>query len=133
MRVYREKLISESRLTPLFPLWKIDSGILIQDFIDAGFKTLICAANANYFNEAMLGKTIDRQFLNDLNKVVDPCGENGEFHTFVYDGPIFKEPLKFTLGEVVSKKYTYQQQNTDGSLTSLETNFLFQDLRLPLD
>jgi uncharacterized protein (TIGR00290 family) len=131
LRTYRVELLKESRLTPIFPLWKSDSAMLIHDFINSGFKTLMCAANAKYFSNEALGRTIDQQFLKHLPAGVDPCGENGEFHTFVYDGPLFKRPLDLSYGEVITKHYTHQQKNEDGSLTKLESDFLFQEL-LPL-
>jgi len=128
LKKYREELMKESRLVPIFPLWQNDSARLIKEFIDAGFKTLICSANSKFFSPDELGKTIDQQFLETLPAEVDPCGENGEFHTFVYDGPIFKKPLSCWCGEVVSKTYVYQQKKEDGSTTKLESEFLFQDL-----
>ncbi len=128
LRRYREELLSESALLPIFPLWKIDSTILIHDFINAGFKTLICSANSKFFKRSDLGKTIDHVFVNNLPDGVDSCGENGEFHTLVYDGPIFKKPIALNMGEIVTKHYTNQQRNEDGSLSTFETNFLFQDL-----
>ena len=128
LKKYREGLLSDPGLIPVFPLWKIDSNILLNDFINLGFKTLICSANAKFFNEEHLGKTIDSHFVKNLSSEVDVCGENGEFHTFVYDGPLFKKPVNFTLGEVVKKDYTYHKKNDDGSIGKLESSFWFQDI-----
>jgi uncharacterized protein (TIGR00290 family) len=128
LKKYREDMLMQSGLHSLFPLWKKDSKQLIDDFIDTNFKTLICAANAKFFTENSLGKTIDHPFINALPTNVDPCGEYGEFHTYVYDGPIFNSAVCFRFGEIVSKQYQYQQQNADGSVTHFNSDFLFQDL-----
>lgn len=127
LKHYREKLLTESALSPIFPLWKIDSAVLLNDFINSGFKTLICSANAEFFTKDQVGKTIDEAFVNELPLGVDACGENGEFHTFVYDGPIFKKPIVFRLEDVVRKSYVYNKKNDDGTLQALESSFWFQD------
>jgi uncharacterized protein (TIGR00290 family) len=128
LRRYREELLKDSALIPYFPLWKVDTVLLWDDFINAGFKTMICSANASLFSEKELGKTLDLSFPGTLNPGVDLAGENGEFHTLVYDGPIFKKPLLIEPGEVVKKTYTYQRKNDAGKIEMAETTFLFQDL-----
>ena len=105
LRAYREQKLTEAKLKAIFPLWKIDTKEVIQEFIDLGFKTMVVAANANLLGKEFVGRIIDLQFLKDLPKNVDPCGENGEFHTFVFDGPIFHKPVDFTIGEKVLKEY----------------------------
>lgn len=129
LKHYREVLLKESSLSPIFPLWKIDTTDLITDFIKLGFKTLICSANAEHFDETQVGKTIDAAFINTLPRDVDACGENGEFHTYVYDGPLFKKAIAYTRGDVVKKSYTYSKKNDDGSLQALESSFWFQDFK----
>jgi uncharacterized protein (TIGR00290 family) len=128
LKKYREQLLQDSKLNPIFPLWNIDSGRLIEDFVNAGFRTLICSANATLFKKEQVGQTIDAVFLQSLPPQVDPCGENGEFHTFVYEGPLFKRKIDVSLGEVIQRSYLYRKQNEDGSLTELESAFWFQDL-----
>jgi uncharacterized protein (TIGR00290 family) len=128
LRKYREDLMIQSGINAIFPLWKVNSNLLINDFINIGFKTLICAANAKFFTERSIGKLIDHSFLKSLPVEVDPCGEYGEFHTYVYDGPIFKSRVQIKLGEVVTKQYTYKQKNTEGSVSQLNSGFIFQDL-----
>jgi uncharacterized protein (TIGR00290 family) len=105
LRAYREQKLAEAKLRAVFPLWKIDTKEVIQEFIDLGFKTMVVAADANLLGKEFVGRIIDLQFLKDLPKNVDPCGENGEFHTFVFDGPIFHKPIDFTIGEKVLKEY----------------------------
>lgn len=128
LRQFRESLLRTDRLLGIYPLWQIPTDILINQFIDAGFKTLICSADAKYFSSHQAGKTIDKEFVTSLSSDVDPCGENGEFHTFVYDGPIFNKPIAFRTGEVVKKTYSFQKKNDDGSLQKIESAFWFQDL-----
>ena len=124
LREFRIALLKPSHLTAAFPLWSIDSKILLADFIDLGFKTTICAADANFFSSLELN-LIDRKFLATLPQTVDPCGENGEFHTFVFDGPIFKEPVPITKGEIVKKTYAYQRKEPNGEIKKLESSFCF--------
>jgi uncharacterized protein (TIGR00290 family) len=128
LKVFREQLLRTSGLQGIFPLWKQDTTYLIAEFIRSGFKTLACAANAKYFSETQMGKTIDDAFVRQLPAEVDPCGENGEFHTFVYDGPVFKTPVSYGEGAVVRKTYIYHKTDATGASEKIENTFLFQDL-----
>ena len=82
-----------------------DTRQLLLDFIDTGFKAIVICCNAQQLPKSFCGRLIDHDFLNDLPETVDPCGENGEFHTFCFDGPIFKEPVAFSKGNIVYKTY----------------------------
>ena len=113
LRKYREERLKEAGLTALFPLWKKDTRRLVHEFIDLGYKTVVVCVKADVLAADFAGRTIDHDFLKDLPKNVDPCGENGEFHTFVYDGPVFREPIKFTLGEKVYKEYEAPKTKND--------------------
>lgn len=101
LKRYREIQFNKIGLKTVFPLWKRDSLALVNDFINLGYKTIVVCAREDL--KGFCGRIIDQSFLDDLPKDVDPCGENGEFHTFVFDGPIFTEPISFTLGELVFK------------------------------
>jgi uncharacterized protein (TIGR00290 family) len=90
LKHYRLELLKPSGLFAVFPLWQIESHLIVTDFINVGFKTIICAADSKFFSRHNVGKSIDGDFLIGLPPEIDPCGENGEFHSFVYDGPIFK-------------------------------------------
>jgi uncharacterized protein (TIGR00290 family) len=127
LRDFRIALLQPSKLSAFFPLWKVDSKILLNDFIDLGFKTTICSANANFFSSSELS-LLDPEFLDTVPSSVDPCGENGEFHTFVFDGPLFKEPIPITKGEIVKKTYVFQKKESNGETKKLESSFWFQDL-----
>ncbi|MGY5353200.1 Dph6-related ATP pyrophosphatase [Wenyingzhuangia sp. IMCC45533] len=111
LKAYRDKKLAEVGITGVYPLWKQDTKKLLQEFLNLGFKAITVCVNAQYLDKSFAGRVIDEQFIMDLPDNVDVCGENGEFHTFVFDGPIFKEPVKFTVGEIVHK--TYQPTNSD--------------------
>lgn len=128
LKKFRENILSKSKLLPVFPIWKFDSRTLIRDFLDAGFKTLICSADADYFKPLHVGRTIDHTLLKSFPKSIDPCGENGEFHTFVYDGPIFKTKVRFDLGAIIERNYTFKRTNDDGTTSLVKSRFWFQDL-----
>lgn len=127
LRDFRISLLEPSKLPGIFPLWQIDSKILLRDFINLGFKTTICSADAKFFSASDLNP-IDRQFLKTLDPSIDPCGENGEFHTFVFDGPLFKSEITIARGETVKKTYRYRKKESNGEVRELESSFWFQDL-----
>ncbi|PKQ46326.1 Dph6-related ATP pyrophosphatase [Confluentibacter flavum] len=118
LRTYRETQLAKQNLKAVFPIWKRDTKELMNEFLDLGFKTVIVCANSKYFNEDFVGTVIDRNFIDNLPDGVDPCGENGEFHTFCFDGPIFKNPIPFTLGEKVYREY--KNPNTSDSICKSE-------------
>ncbi|KQR93889.1 ATP-binding protein [Chryseobacterium sp. Leaf180] len=105
LKIYRENQLSKLGISAVFPLWKRDTRDLIHEFLNLGFKTIITCVNEMYLDKSFAGRIIDENFLKDLPEDFDPCGENGEFHTFTFDGPIFSEPIKFEIGEVVKKTY----------------------------
>ncbi|TKK69232.1 diphthine--ammonia ligase [Ilyomonas limi] len=113
LKQYRENQLASIGFKAIFPLWKRNTTELIHTFIDLGFKTIVVCTNAEILDESFAGRVIDRDFLKDIPAHVDPCGENGEFHTFVYDGPIFQQPVEFTTGEKVFREYIAPKDNRD--------------------
>jgi uncharacterized protein (TIGR00290 family) len=103
IRAYRERLIAKHNMASLYPVWGRDTSKLIKDFISLGFKSVIVCVDPAKLDPSFVGRVIDEDLLTQLPPHVDPCGENGEFHTFVFDGPIFKNPVKFSIGEVVCR------------------------------
>lgn len=101
VRAYREKNLEAVGFKGLFPLWGQETGRLAQDFIRQGYRAVITCVDTQALKPAFVGREFAPEFLNDLPAGVDPCGENGEFHSFVYDGPLFVRPVRFTLGERV--------------------------------
>lgn len=124
LRTYREQKLKDVSISARFPLWKHDTKELVHEFVDLGFKTIVVCVDSSKLGEEFVGRIIDHQFLADLPENVDPCGENGEFHTFVFDGPIFKTPITFEIGEKVLKTYTAKTQENE----TIEYGFWFQDL-----
>ncbi len=103
IRRYREERLSGTGLTPLFPVWKLDTHALLREMIEAGVKTRIVCIDPKKLPREFAGRDLDAEFLRDLPEGIDPCGENGEFHTFVYDGPMFRYPIPIESGEVVER------------------------------
>lgn len=113
LRKYREDQLKAIGMQAIFPLWKKDTLNLIHEFLDLGFKTIVTCVNGTYLDQSFAGRIIDQQFLDDLPDNVDPCGENGEFHTFTFDGPIFNNPIDFEIGEIVKKTYPKPKANPE--------------------
>ena len=105
LRAHRYSQLKSHGITSQFPLWKKDTRALMNDFIKLGFKAIVICIDAQVLDKSFLGQEIDANFLDSLPAGVDTCGENGEFHTFCYAGPIFKKPILFELGELVYKSY----------------------------
>ena len=99
IRRYREDLFSSLGMKSLFPLWKRDTRKLADEFIAQGFKAVVVCVDLDVLDSSFLGASLDEDFLRRLPPGVDPCGENGEFHTFVHEGPVFREPIPFAVGE----------------------------------
>ena len=105
LRKYREEQLAKIGFEAVFPLWQIPTAELIQEFIGLGFKTIVVCVNERFLDKSFVGRVIDQDFINDLPENVDVCGENGEFHTFTFDGPIFSKAIDFEIGEIVYRKY----------------------------
>src|ERR1700675_2703847 len=103
LRVYREKNLARIGMTALFPIWKRDTGELIQFFHAQKFRSVAACIDGKVLARQFAGRELDADFFAELPPGVDPCGENGEFHTFVFDGPIFQTPVRFRTGDVVER------------------------------
>lgn len=101
LRKYREENLSKIGMTGIFQLWKRDSAVLSHTFINLDFKAVVTCVDTKVLDQKFVGRIIDDKFSNELPPDVDLCGENGEFHSFVFDGPVFKKRIGFTIGEVV--------------------------------
>lgn len=118
-RDWVERVCKEAEIKPLLPLWGEDREGLLKEFIRTGFKAIVVATKANLLGKEWLGREVNKKFIEDLKRLgnidpgreelsngasgVDLCGEKGEYHTFVYDGPIFKRPVKFAVGRKIFK------------------------------
>ncbi len=119
LKTYREQQLMQIGIQPVFPLWKMNTLQLIGMLEDAGIEAIIVCLSEQHLSKDFLGREIDRSFLEDIPANVDPCGENGEFHTFVYNAPFFKSPVSFNKGETVYRTYNNN---------SRDTGFYFLDL-----
>ncbi|GGI57905.1 hypothetical protein GCM10011444_22140 [Winogradskyella haliclonae] len=128
LRTYRDTQLQKQKLQSIYPLWKKDTKTLIKRFLELEFKTVIVCANSKYFDESFVGTIIDQHFIDNLPKDVDPCGENGEFHTFCFDGPIFKNPINYEVGEKVYREYNTPKRKEDSVCASAKTGFWYCDL-----
>jgi uncharacterized protein (TIGR00290 family) len=103
LRVYREKNLAKIGMEAIFPIWKRNTRELARSFVELGFRARAVCIDLRVLDRSFAGRVLDQQFFNDLPARADPCGENGEFHSFVYDGPIFRKPVKCKTGEVVER------------------------------
>lgn len=123
LKTYRQQQAKAARMHTLFPLWKRNTKALIGELEDAGIEAIIICTNARLLGKDFLGRKVNRELLSELPAGIDPCGENGEFHTLVVNAPYFSEALKIKTGETVYK--TYSPANTD---SQWETSFYFLDI-----
>ena len=115
IRSYRERMLAGSGLEPIFPLWGLPTAALAREMLGSGLKAMVICVDRKALDAKFAGRPYDAQFLSELPISVDPCGENGEFHSFVYDGPMFRRPVPVQAGPV-----------------SEEGGFAFADLRCPV-
>ena len=133
LKLYREEQLQPIGFNIHFPLWQANTRDLVLEFIGLGFKAVVVCAKSELLDKSFVGRTLDKDFISDLPENVDPCGENGEFHTFVYDGPIFKRPVPFSIGEMVFREYKAPKSIDTACPLSSETDskrmgFWFCDL-----
>jgi len=101
VRQYREDNLAQVEMESVFPLWQRDTAELARTFVDLGFEAVITCVDSHALDGGFVGRSFDARFLADLPPTVDPCGENGAFHSFVTDGPIFRHPVRVKRGETV--------------------------------
>jgi diphthamide synthase (EF-2-diphthine--ammonia ligase) len=111
IRAYREKSLSGTGIVPIFPIWGMDTRVLSAAMLDSGLRALITCVDPSQLAPEFSGREYDSSFLADLPPEVDPCGENGEFHSFAFDGPMFNREIRVRVGE-----------------THTRDNFVFTDL-----
>jgi diphthamide synthase (EF-2-diphthine--ammonia ligase) len=103
IRAYREERLATAGWSAAFPLWSRDTGALAREFIDGGFQAVLVCVDPSKLDASFAGRAYDDSLLSDLPAHIDPCGENGEFHTFVHAGPIFHRPIPIERGEIVRR------------------------------
>jgi uncharacterized protein (TIGR00290 family) len=108
IRAYREKQLRDTGLQPVFPVWGIPTRGLAQEMIASGLRTKLACIDTKQISGDFAGREFDAQLLSELPASADPCGENGEFHSFVYAGPMFANPVPVKVGEIVTREqFTY--------------------------
>jgi len=105
LRAYREQQLARVPLHGAFPLWQRSSPDLLHEFWDLGFQAIVVCINDRALDPSFCGRLLDREFVRDLPPGVDPCGENGEYHSFVFDAPYYSQPIEVVRGEVVRRTY----------------------------
>ena len=118
LRTYREQQLQPYQIKAHFPLWKRNTTELLHEFLDLGFKAIVVCTKAELLDVSFCGRVIDHDFIKDLPPNVDPCGENGEFHTFCYDGPIFEQAIPFAKGELVYREYEAPKNAQDNCFSA---------------
>jgi uncharacterized protein (TIGR00290 family) len=103
IREYRERQLAETGLKPLFPVWHLPTDQLASEMIRSGLRAKVTCIDPNKLARMFVGRDFDASFLHDLPADIDPCGENGEFHTFVFDAPIFRRPIDVDIGDIVER------------------------------
>ncbi len=103
IRRYREQWLARAGMTPIFPIWHRDTRDLARRFVDRGFTAILTCVDTRVLDGSFAGRAFDHALLADLPQTIDPCGENGEFHTFVSGGPIFRRDVRITPGEIVQR------------------------------
>ncbi len=116
IRAYREKQLAPTGLEPIFPLWQIPTDELARQMIDGGLRARLACVDSQQLSTSFAGREFDAALLRDLPPHIDPCGERGEFHTCVYSGPMFAQPVQLQTGEVVNRDgFVYADFATDAS------------------
>jgi uncharacterized protein (TIGR00290 family) len=123
LRQYRENNLSKVGMTAVFPLWKANTQQLLLEFLSLNFNGIVCCTNEMFLGKEWVGRMIDYSFCNELPPQVDPCGENGEYHSFCFDGPIFNFPVQFLIGEKIYKPLEIKTNNS-----STKQGFWYCDL-----
>lgn len=126
LKAYRDERLAAVGLQGHYPIWKQDTRKLVEEFIATGFRAVVVSIDGSKLDQSFAGRELNLEFVDDLPEGVDPCGESGEFHSFVYAGPIFQEEVKFQRGEVVGKSYRLSKDSEE------EVTYWFQDL-IPVD
>ena len=100
IRKYRDENLARIGMAGIYPLWRRDTTAMANEFISLGFRAVICCVDSKALDGRFVGRDFDAQLIRELPPTVDPCGENGEFHSFVYDGPIFRWRIPVEKGEI---------------------------------
>ncbi|WP_238388023.1 diphthine--ammonia ligase [Hymenobacter sediminis] len=118
LRHYREQQLAQVGMHAVFPLWQRPNADLLREYLDLGFRAVVVCVNEKYLDASFCGRLLDEDFLRDLPAGVDSCGENGEYHSFVFDAPYFSSPIPFQRGELVRRTYQAPASTTTDAASS---------------
>ncbi len=133
LRLYREKQLQQAGIKPWFPLWQRNTTELIHEFVDLGFRAVLVCVNAEKLSRDFVGEELTLDLIKEFPETVDPCGENGEYHSFVYDAPNFLSPIAYQKGEVVHRTYASAidtDSHNSEPVNRWDIGFWYQDLLL---
>jgi uncharacterized protein (TIGR00290 family) len=137
LRRYREQQLAGIGLAAEFPLWQRPNADLLREYLDLGFRAVVVCVNEKYLDQSFCGRELNADFLRDLPPGVDSCGENGEYHSFVFDAPYFSGPIPFERGEIVRRTYAAPaaassvcppDDNAETAPAPFDTGFWYCDL-----
>jgi uncharacterized protein (TIGR00290 family) len=138
LRRYREQQLTQVGMQAVFPLWQRPNADLLREYLDLGFRAVVVCVNEKFLDASFCGRELNADFLRDLPPGVDSCGENGEYHSFVFDAPYFSAPIAFERGEIVRRTYQRPASDTtvcpptaddaDAAPTPFDTGFWYCDL-----
>lgn len=129
LKLYRETNLAKIEMEAIFPLWKQNTSDLIKEFINLNYKTIVCCGNDAYLKKEQVGNLLDFKYISRLENDIDPCGENGEYHTFCYEGPIFKIPISISVIDKLYKPLELEFQVPDKN-NKITKGFWFADINL---
>lgn len=129
LKDFREMLLKSSDVQGVYPLWKAKSNDLVNDFFDLGFETILCAVDSKYINEEHCGKFLTSEFIDNHPKI-DPCGENGEYHSFVVNGPLFSSEISVDVINTYAHEHTFKVKDQQGGEQEMKELFYYADLEL---
>jgi uncharacterized protein (TIGR00290 family) len=134
IRAYRERQLAGTGLEPLFPVWDLPTARLARDMIAVGVKAKVTCVDPAKLDRAFVGREFDQAFVEALPEPVDPCGENGEFHTFVYDGPVFTQGIRVVMGDVIERDgFVFADVMEAAALQSAEMETIRTPHSVPLE
>jgi uncharacterized protein (TIGR00290 family) len=120
LRKYREVSMQKLGMNCVFPIWQMPSKLLMNDFIEKGFKAITCCIDAAKLPKEFIGRRLEQSFINELPKGIDPCGENGEYHSFCYDAPYFRTPVTIECGRIYFKPLELKTLDKAGSASVVQ-------------
>lgn len=129
LKDFRESILEKTEVKGVYPIWKRDTNLLVKEFIDLNFKTILCAVDSKFISKQWVGEVLSREFINN-HPSIDPCGENGEYHSFVVDGPLFKNEINLTTKDKYEQDFTFNVKDKKGNDQVINDKFFYAEFEL---